>query len=220
MIRVALIDDQQLFRESLSNLLNSISNVFTVQSFAGAEEFLDFLQDCRQLPEIVLLDLEMPGMNGIDLNNQLQKKYPQIKVIILSVHANEKLIASMIRSGADGYLTKNCDKEELIKAVQNVHEQGYYINKKTMQAIQQNSFLKKNTLENVNGLPIELSKRETEILQLICKEHSNTEIAAHLFLSVRTVEGHRNSILQKTGCRNTAGLVLFAVRHQLCLDIF
>ena len=220
MIRVALIDDQQLFRESLSNLLNSISNVFTVQSFAGAEEFLDFLQDCRQLPEIVLLDLEMPGMNGIDLNNQLQKKYPQIKVIILSVHANEKLIASMIRSGADGYLTKNCDKEELIKSVQNVHEQGYYINKKTMQAIQQNSFLKKNTLENVNGLPIELSKRETEILQLICKEHSNTEIAAHLFLSVRTVEGHRNSILQKTGCRNTAGLVLFAVRHQLCLDIF
>ena len=85
---------------------------------------------------------------------------------------------------------------------------------------QQNSFIKKNVSENVNGIPIELSKRETEILQLICKEKSNAEIAAQLFLSVRTVEGHRNSLLQKTGCRNTAGLVLFAIRQQLYLDIF
>lgn len=220
MIRLALIDDQQLFREGITNLLNSITDTFSVESFDSAKAFLAYLLHCEALPEIVLLDLEMPEMNGIDLNNYLQKVYPQIKIIILSVHANDKLIASLIRSGADGYLTKNCDKEELIRAVKNVHEQGFYINKCTMQALQQNSFIKKSVSENVNGIPIELSKRETEVLQLICKEKSNAEIAAQLFLSVRTVEGHRNSLLQKTGCRNTAGLVLFAIRQHLYLDIF
>ncbi|MBN8837108.1 MAG: response regulator transcription factor [Sphingobacteriia bacterium] len=218
MIRLAIVDDQQLFRESLSSLINSIPNTYVVQCFESAKNFQEFLLH-EPAPDIVLLDLQMPEMNGMELNDFLHKKHPEIKVIILSVHDNERLISSLIRSGVDGYLTKNCDKQELLKAIHNVYDQGFYINKYTMQILQQKSLHKVSSYENINGIPFQLTKREIEVLQLICKEYSNSEIAAKLFLSIRTVEGHRNRLLQKIGCRNTAGLVLFAIKYQLHIDV-
>lgn len=216
MITIAIVDDQQLFRESLVNLLNTVNEFHCVLQCSNGSELLATLQQNKGIqPSIVLLDLEMPVMNGVETNKILQDQYPDIKVVILSVHANERLIASLIRDGADGYLTKNCDKEELVNAIQMLYHHGYYVNKMTLQAIQQNAGSKTNTLQNTNNIPVSLSKRETEILQLICMEYSNAEIAAKLFLSARTVEGHRNNLLNKTGCKNSAGLVLFAIRHHI-----
>jgi DNA-binding NarL/FixJ family response regulator len=103
----------------------------------------------------------------------------------------------------------------LITAIQTVLKSGFYINNDVLKAIQHTSSKKNKPLKNVNTLPIELSAREKEVLELICREYSNVEIAEKLFISVRTAEGHRNNLLAKTGCRNTAGLVLFAVRHNL-----
>lgn len=216
MISIAIIDDQQLFRESLNNLLSTVPDFHCILQCGNGAEFLSALEQNPALqPSVALLDLEMPVMNGVELNKILQEHYPDIKVVILSVHANERLIASLIRDGADGYLTKNCDKEELVGAIKMLHNNGYYINKMTLQAMQQNAGNKIATVQNVNNIPVNLSKRETEILQLICMEYSNTEIAEKLFLSARTVEGHRNNMLNKVGCKNSAGLVLFAVRHQI-----
>ena len=154
-------------------------------------------------------------MNGIELNAQLQKQYPDLRVVILSTHANDRLIASLIKDGAHGYLTKNCDKQELTDALNMVHNAGYYINKATLMAIQHAPSNQAAGLKNLAGIPIELSQREIEVLELICKEYSTAEIAEKLFISPRTVEGHRVNMLQKTNCKNVAGLVLFAIRHSI-----
>jgi DNA-binding NarL/FixJ family response regulator len=215
MVKIAIIDDQGLFRESLANLIRGEAGLSCMMLCDSATQFLLAIQKGGAvLPDILLLDLEMPGMNGIELNGILQKQYPAIKIIILSVHANEKLIASLIREGADGYLTKNCEKKELIGAIHMVNEQGFYINKMTMQAMQQHARQVSGPLHNVNGIPLDLTKREVEILKLICQEYSSGEIAEKLFLSPRTVEGHRNNLVQKIGCKNIAGLV-FAIRHHI-----
>lgn len=214
-IRIALVDDQQLFQQGMAAMVEHQAG-FTVhmQANSGAG-FLEQLSSTSILPDIALIDMEMPGMDGMELNGRLQKEYPAVRVVILSVHANERLIARMIEAGACGYLFKNCDKSELINAIHTVYKSGFYISIQVLKAIQSASGNKKKALVNVNAIPIDISAREREILQLICKEYSNAEIAARLFLSIRTVEGHRNNLLAKTGCRNTAGLVLYAVKHHI-----
>ncbi|RBL90172.1 response regulator transcription factor [Chitinophaga flava] len=211
-IHIALIDDQKLFRQSLALLIKSIPGFELIMEAQDGRDFLLQLSAHTVLPEIALVDMEMPHMNGIELNDTLQQQYPAIKVIILSVHAKERLIARMIESGASGYLLKNCDQEELITAIHTTFSSGFYMSAQVLKAIQLASKEKNTLLRNVNNIPIELTKRETEVLQLICKEYNNTEIGETLFISARTVEGHRNNLLAKTGRRNTAGLVLFAVK--------
>jgi DNA-binding NarL/FixJ family response regulator len=216
LVHIAVVDDQSLFRQALTNLLTQLEGFLPPLSFSGGPALLDHLRKGKEpVPGIVLLDLEMPDMSGIQVNEQLQRDFPAIKVIVLTVHNSAHLIASLIRSGADGFLTKNCDRTDLETCIRMVHEQGFYIDKLTMKALQLFSPSKPNTLYQVNGIPLSLSKREVEILQLICMEYSSPEIAARLFISMRTVEGHRTNLLQKTGCRNIAGLVLFAVRNRL-----
>lgn len=213
-IRVALIDDQKLFRQSLATLITATPGLELLLEAGDGNDFLQQLSADR-LPDVALMDMQMPGMDGIELNSILHRQYPQVRIIVLSVHANERLIARMIEAGASGYLVKNCDKEELITAIQTVFKSGFYINSEVLKAIQKASQQKTRPLKNVNALAIELSAREKEVLELICREYSNAEIASKLFISIRTAEGHRNNLLAKTGCRNTAGLVLFAIRHNL-----
>lgn len=212
-IHIALVDDQKLFRQSLASLIDSTPDFALVMEADDGNDFLEKLKHLQEIPHIALMDMQMPGMDGIELNALLHKQYPDIKVIVLSVHANERLIARMIEAGASGYLVKNCDKEELITAIQTVFKSGFYINSEVLKAIQNTSLQKSRPIKSVDAVAIELSSREKEVLELICREYSNAEIAAKLFISVRTAEGHRNNLLAKTGCRNTAGLVLFAVKN-------
>jgi DNA-binding NarL/FixJ family response regulator len=211
-IKIGIVDDHNLFRQSLIALLQMESSLELIVEASGGPLFLEKIKQPERLPEIVLIDIDMPEMNGITLNEILKNTYPQIKVIILSVHAQERLIATMISAGASAYLLKNCDKDEFINAIQSVYKHGFYMSKEVFSAMQGT---KKNTkpLKNINAIPVELTNRETEVLRLICGELSTAAIAEKLFLSIRTVEGHRNNLLLKTGCTNTAGLVLFAVRH-------
>ena len=220
-IRIALVDDQILFRQGLSALIHSEPGFSLVLEAGDGSDCLRQLESTKELPEIILADLEMPGMNGIELNEHLQKKYPAVKLIVVSVHTTERLIARMIEQGASGYLAKNCDKAELLIAIRTVASTGFYINARVLKAIQNTSDANHHqSMKNMNGIPVELSAREKEILLLICKEYTAGEIAAQLFLSSRTVEGHRNNLLQKTGRRNIAGLVLFAVKYHLHEVIF
>jgi DNA-binding NarL/FixJ family response regulator len=151
-------------------------------------------------------------MNGIELNEILQKQYPQIKIVVLSVLIQERLISKMIAAGADAYLEKNCNKDELITTINTVHTTGFYINQQTMQALQHTANFKNKKNRELADITADITKREREVLEMICNELSAAEIAGKLYLSVRTVEGHRNNLILKTGCRNTAGLVLFAVK--------
>jgi DNA-binding NarL/FixJ family response regulator len=214
-IRIGLVDDQVLFRQGLSALIRSEPGLSLVLEAGDGLDCLQQLEAMNELPDIILVDMEMPGMDGIELNEHLQKIYPSVRLIVVSVHTTERLIARMIEQGASGYLAKNCDKAELLMAINTVSSTGFYINARVLKAIQNTSSLHHQSMKNMNGIPVELSAREKEILLLICKEYTAGEIATQLFLSARTVEGHRNNLLQKTGRRNTAGLVLFAVKYHL-----
>lgn len=214
MIKIAIIDDQNIFRQSLSLLINSVPDFELIAEESNAYTLLQTFEKLPQLPDILLMDMNMPEMNGIELNEIICRRFPEVKTIVLSVHAQERLIAKMITSGAASYLLKNCDKEELIAAIRFTYDTGFYINKQVMLAMQQTSRAKKPA-SVFNSPTLDLTSREREILELICKENSSAEIAEKLFLSVRTVEGHRNNLLLKTQSKNTAGLVLFAIRHLL-----
>lgn len=213
-IRIALVDDQQLFRQGIALLLSNTPGTQIVFEADNGQACLEWLREVNELPDIMLVDMEMPVMDGMELTNNLQQQYPDIRIIMLSVHSNERMIARMIQMGASGYLIKNCDKEELIKAIQSTYTTGFYINAQALKAIQSQNG-KTNTIKNLNGILVDISAREKQVLQLICREMTAAEIAEKLFISVRTVDGHRNNLLLKTGCRNTAGLVIFAVKHHI-----
>ncbi len=219
MINVALVDDQVLFREGIASLIKNEAGFSLTMEADNGLDFLSKLKKTDDLPDILLMDMEMPGMDGMQLNDELRKNFPSIKVIVLSVHAGERLMARMIHAGACGYLLKNCNKEELLNAIQSVFNNGFYITPGVLKAIQSPAANAKG-ITNIQSIPIDISQREKEVLQLICEEFSNAEIAEKLFISVRTVDGHRNNLLAKTGCHNTAGLVLFAVKHRLFEVIF
>ncbi|QDW27176.1 response regulator transcription factor [Pedobacter sp. KBS0701] len=211
-IRIAIVDDQNIFRQSLGMLINSIPGFELVTDAHSGPDFLEKLKGLHTLPDIALIDMSMPGMNGIELNEILQKQYPQIKIVVLSVLIQERLISKMIAAGADAYLEKNCNKDELITTINTVHATGFYINQQTMQALQHTANFKNKKNRELADITADITKREREVLEMICNELSAAEIAGKLYLSVRTVEGHRNNLILKTGCRNTAGLVLFAVK--------
>jgi len=214
-IKIGLVDDQLLFRQGLASLIASVEDFMLIMEANDGQDCLSQLQELEIKPDIILMDMEMPGMDGMELNEILHKEFPSVKVIVVSVHAGERLIARMIDAGASGYLLKNCDKAELVMAVNTVFSTGFYINNSVLKAIQHASTTRQQAPKNLMGIPVELTPREKEILLLICKELSAPEIADQLFLSTRTVEGHRNNLLLKTGCKNTAGLVLFAVKYYI-----
>ncbi len=216
-ILLALADDQRLFSETLKLLLQTIPDFEVLFTGDNAESFLQQFKVAPTKPHIALLDIDMPGMNGIELNRLLQKQHPDLKVIMLSVHLEEELITRVIDDGAAAYLTKNCNKEELVSTILAVKKDGFYINQLTLQALTRaaKSKGKSKPVKPADALPSGLTRREKEVLLLTCQELTTTEIADKLFLSARTVEGHRMNLLAKTGCKNNAGLVIFAIRHRL-----
>ena len=214
-ILISLIDDQQLFRSSLASLIKSVPGFTLLSEAENGKRFIEQLQADDKLPHIALIDMEMPEMNGVELNAVLQKEYPSVKTLVLSTFNQERFISKMIEAGACGYLTKNCEIEELITAINSTHKNGFYFNKETLSAMRNASQYKSSEIKNINNLPVELTEREREILLLLCKELTNIEIGEQLFISPRTVEGHRNNLLSKTGCKNTAGLVIFAIKYHL-----
>jgi DNA-binding NarL/FixJ family response regulator len=214
-ILISLVDDQQLFRSGLAALIRSVPGFALVNEAENGKVFIEQLQQASVLPDIALIDMHMPEMNGVELNDILQKKYPSIKVIILSVYDQERFIAKMIEAGACGYLTKNCEITELISAINATYKNGFYFNQTILFAMRKASQYKLSDIKNISNVSIELTTRENEILILLCKEFTTAEIGEQLFISPRTVEGHRNNLLTKTGCRNTAGLVIFAIKYGL-----
>jgi len=214
-IVIALVDDQQLFRSGLASLIRSVPGFTLLSEAENGRHFIEQLQAGSQVPDIALIDMEMPEMNGVELNALLQKDYPSIKVLVLSTYNQERFIGKMIEAGACGYLTKNCEIDELVNAINSTYKNGFYFNQETLAAMRKTAKYKPTEIKNISNIAIELTTREKEILVLLCAELTNAEIGERLFISPRTVEGHRNNLLTKTGCRNTAGLVVFAIKHEL-----
>lgn len=212
-IRLAVVDDQELFRQGIIALVSKIPQVELATDAASGAELLEYLAATDKRPDIVLMDMEMPGMNGIELNRVLHETYPDIKVIMLTLYDQGRYVFKMVEEGVCGYLSKSCSMEELQEAILKVHTSGFFFTDLIKNALQQSSDFRKKQLLHFNNKAADLTIREKEIMNLICKEYTNAEIADKLFISPRTVEGHRNNLLMKTGSKNTAGLVVFAIKH-------
>lgn len=161
--------------------------------------------------DVVILDVEMPVMDGIETLKRLHQIKPDIKVLMLTMHDNDRLINHLMQLGASGFLLKDEDPEIVITAVTRVAEDGVYFRDYVSRALLKGS--KQQNSRKGEALHTKLSDRELQVLQLICKEHTSKEIAEKLFISYRTVEGHRRSMQEKTGAKNIVGLVLYAVER-------
>lgn len=214
MIKIALTDDEALFRKGMRSLIEDFEGMEVVLEAGGGDILLHQLSTIPTLPDVLLLDLNMAALNGIETAKVLQQNYPAIRVIILSSYFSKAFVINLIEIGAAAYLPKNALPEEVEQTIREVMEKGFSYNNAVMEIIRDN-MIQKNRPKIKTPFKITLTKREQEILELICNQATTAEIAKKLFISTRTVEGHRNNLLQKLGCRNTAGLVVFALQHQL-----
>lgn len=213
MIHIAIADDQLLFRKGMIALLKEFAGVKVLFEADNGLHLLEQLRRQTERTDVILLDLSMPEMNGIEAMKVLKDEFPQIKVIILTVYNEDKFIITAVELGANGYLVKNAEPAEVEKSIRTVMSHDFYFDDATLEAMKKGLFTSRQKV-SLNIIS-ELTQREKQVLEMICRECTTSEIAAQLFISERTVDGHRNNLLAKTGCRNTAGLVLFAVKHNL-----
>jgi two-component system response regulator NreC len=218
-IRVGLVEDQYLFRKGLKAIFQSWPNLEVVFETGTGYNIIELLNQIDQLPHVLLVDLSLPAFNGmafggLEVTKAVKATFPNLKIIILSVHHDPNFISELVLNGAHGYLVKDSDPQEVYDAIVSVYTKGSYINERALAAIQK-STLKSDKAKHYYALNDQLSKREIEVLQLICLQYTTEEIAEKLFISPKTVTGHRNNLLQKTGSRNTAGLVSYAIKNQL-----
>lgn len=212
MIKLALADDQALFRRGMAMLLRDMPDVQVVFECSNGEELLTGLNGNDI--DIVLLDLEMPVMDGMETMKRMRAEHPSVKVIVLSMHHEEKFIVHLMELGANGYVVKTAEPDEIENAVRAVATSGYHFSE-MVSRVMLHGLVKKEKLKPTFSDVEPLTERELEVLRLICQELTTTEIAGKLFLSPRTVEGHRNNILLKIGARNTAGIVVYAMSKGL-----
>ncbi len=211
-ITIAIADDEALFRKGMSLLLNNYEGLDVNLEAVDGVDLLEKLASLETLPDVLLLDLKMPRMNGIEAAKVIRKEYPELKIIIISTHFSRAFVINMIEIGAASYLPKNSEPKEVVETIKAVQSNGFHYNKKVMEIIREN-FLSKN--KPASPTSFELTGREKEILQLICEQYTTPEIAEKLFISPRTVDGHRNNLLGKLDCKNIAGLVVFALQNKV-----
>jgi DNA-binding NarL/FixJ family response regulator len=210
-IEVLLVDDHLVVIEGIRLLLNGEVDIQVCAYALSGEDALNQLAEIT--PDVILLDLNMPGMNGIDTCKKIKAKYPDIKIVILTMLKDSSLIKLLLKSGADGYLLKNSGKAEIVEAIRAVNLGQRYLGYEVKDILLDSISLKER--KPLNPMMPRLSRRETEILQMIVDEFTTQEIAEKLFISFSTVETHRRNILIKLGARNTAGLVRVAIENNL-----
>ncbi|MEZ5197581.1 MAG: response regulator transcription factor [Bacteroidales bacterium] len=211
-IKVILVDDHAIVRDGIKALINT-DEIAVINEASSAKEFFSILK--IEQPDIAVLDISLPDISGIEITKKLSEEYPNIKVIILSMHLNEDFIFNAVKAGAMSYLPKNTNPTELINAIHEVAAGKDYFSEQVSNIILK-SYIKKakaNTDERLTESA--LSKRELEILKLFAEGKSNKEIADKLFISCRTVESHKNHIMHKLELKSTVELIKFAIKNNI-----
>ncbi|HOY05568.1 MAG TPA: response regulator transcription factor [Saprospiraceae bacterium] len=213
-VLIAIADDEALFRRGMRLILEDYPGLQVMLEAENGQDLLDKIRASDELPDVLLLDLKMPVMGGIEAAEVIRREFPSILIIVISSHFSKAFIINMIEIGASAYLGKNTAPDEVVETIRMVREKGFYYNTSVMAIIRENIMAPMQG-KNSRDMQVEITNREKEVLQLICEEYTTQEIADRLFLSVRTVDGHRNNLLSKLGCRNTAGLVVYALQNGL-----
>ncbi|KFF15681.1 response regulator transcription factor [Flavobacterium hydatis] len=214
-VKIILVDDEILFRKGILFLLEREENLEVIFEASDGTELISFLERSSDQPDIIIIDLKMPILNGVESTKIIHRKFPEVKVIALTSYDTKSFVANMIQVGAVSYLIKNATPKDLIFTINEVNTRGYYYNDRVLKIIHEIAKAGKNTRCNLDTNF--LSTREIEVLRLICLQKSTAEIAEELFISPRTVEGHRNNLLLKTESRNTAGLVVYAIQNDIAV---
>lgn len=214
-IKIILVDDEILFRKGISFLLEREKNLEIIFEASNGNELISFLQSNSNHPDIIMMDLKMPVINGVEATKIIRKDFPEIKIIALTSYDSKSFVANMIDVGAVSYLIKNATPQDLLTTINEVALKGFCYTDYIMEIIKEDVLTNKKVKSNFDSTF--LTKREIEVLKLICFQKSTVEIAEQLFISPRTVEGHRNNLLLKTESRNIAGLVVYAVQNEIML---
>ena len=206
-VKIAVVDDHHLFRSGLINLVQSFGSDYKVIIEASnGKEFLSSLEN-NPHPDIVLMDLNMPVMDGFETAAIMQKKFPEIKILVITMVEDEKTMIRMLRLGIKGYLSKDIEPEELQKALNITSTQGFYYTDQITGQLVKDVF----TMDEPKGI----NSREQQFLELACSEYTYKEIADQMFLSVKTIDGYRISLFDKLGVKSRVGLVIYALKNNL-----
>jgi DNA-binding NarL/FixJ family response regulator len=211
-IKVAIADDHKIFRKGVILSLRPFTNIKFVLEADNGDQLLEGVAATE--PDVVLMDLRMPGKDGIETTKILSKQYPNIHVIVLSMYEDDRFVSHMMENGASGYLLKNAEPQEIRRAVMDVHEKGYYLNNFVNRILLKKSHAKQKAVPSLNN-EITLTERERDVLKFICMEFTAQEIAQKMDISPRTVEAIKDRLMERFGSKNTAGLVFFAVKNNL-----
>lgn len=210
-IKIAIVDDHRLFREGLKKVIDSVKTWEIVMEDENGEKLLQFLKNCsnENMPDVILLDIQMPVMDGLATAEILKQEYPGIKVLVVSMHTDQNMVVAMLKRGVNGYINKNADSEELTTAIQKVYNGQRYFSAYVVEAAM-------NYLSNIpDHASSALSPKEMSIIALIFQEKTSEEISEKLFLSKRTVEGFIARIMEKLQVTSRVGIVLAALRNNI-----
>jgi DNA-binding NarL/FixJ family response regulator len=217
-IKIILADDHRIFRKGLKSLLSEKENIEVLAEADNGDEALEAARKYK--PEIVIMDIAMPKMDGIEATRRIRERFPDTEVVVLSMHAKKAYIDQVLKAGAKGYVLKDSDEENLLSAIETVHSGGYYLDSPIADQVLSDYFSDKSKRE-IKKQADPLSEREREVLRLLAEGHSNQEVADTLYISRKTVENHRANIVRKTGIQGQVGLTKYAARIGLIdLDLW
>ena len=211
-ITVGIADDHKIFRKGVILSLRQYTNISFVFEAENGEELLKELETIQ--PDVVLMDLRMPGKDGIETTKEVSKKYPDVKVLILTMFEDERFVSHLMENGANGYMLKNADPSEIKKAIMEVMARGSYLNNFVNRVLLKKSANRAKTIPSLNN-EIVMSDKEKEVVRLLCMEFTASEIAIKMEISPRTVESIKDRLMERFGLKNTAGLVFFAVKNNM-----
>jgi DNA-binding NarL/FixJ family response regulator len=213
-IKILLVDDHSLMREGMASMLGTVDDFIIEGTVSSGEEAVNLAEELR--PNVILMDIMMRGMTGIEAARWIKERDNAIKIILVSMEVNKELIAAGIKSGVDGYLHKDSEKDVLVEAIRTVHKGGRYFNEAITSLVFEEFYRHEKTGKpKEKKISNDLTKREYEILEIVAQGKSNKEVADTLFISIKTVETHKTHILEKLGLRNTAELVKYAIKNNI-----
>ena len=214
-INIIIADDELLFRKGIRFLLERENHFNIIFEANNGQELIDFISSAEEFPDVILMDLKMPELNGVEATKIIHKTHPEIKIIALTSYDGKSFITNMIDVGASSYLLKNTSPKTVIHTLKEVYAKGFYYDEKVLKIIQENIISSSGKRIKSDLDKKLLSKREIDVLELICEQYTTNEIGEKLFISPRTVEGHRNNLLLKTQSKNVAGLVIYGIQKKL-----
>lgn len=210
--KVAIADDHKIFRKGVILSLRQYTNIKFVLEADNGQELIDHLEESN--PEVILMDLKMPVKDGIETTKYINKHFPLIKILILTMYEDERFVGHLMDSGANGYLLKSTDPAEIKKAISDVMKTGFYLNNFVNKILIKKNYSKQKFNPNLNS-EVVISDREKEVLTLVCMEYTAQEIAQKMDISARTVEAIKDRLMERFGVKNSVGLVFYSMKNSL-----